>query len=261
MIHAPLPVSGLKPPQERLPRRHGRRYALSLVVIEALVCFGSTTFLLAPRGLRVGDGMVLALLYCGISALLGRYRRSFAVFPRDEAYYVTTPWLAASIAGVGIMTTLGRLSWHSAVLVCFVSGCFLIAVNVLLARAHGVDAVYNGTVESLSAESLDKRASRKDRLALRIFDLTIGALAALVFLPVMTVVAIAVYVDSGSPVLFGQDRVGRDGRIFRICKFRTMSTEADGNWVRPGDSRITRIGAFLRRTSLDELPQIFNVLR
>jgi len=145
MIHSPVPAGALKPPQERLPRRLGRRYALSLMVIEALVCFGSTTFLLSPRGLRVGDGIVLALLYCGISALLGRYRRSFAVFPRDEAYYMITPWFAAALAAVGIMTTLGRLSWHSAILVCCVSGIFLIAVNILLARAHGADAVYNGT--------------------------------------------------------------------------------------------------------------------
>ncbi|MBV9272170.1 MAG: sugar transferase, partial [Candidatus Eremiobacteraeota bacterium] len=95
---------------------------------------------------------------------------------------------------------------------------------------------------------------------LRSFDIIVATVAAIVFLPMMAAVAAAVYFDSGAPVLFRQERVGRGGTMFRICKFRTMTTDAGANWARPGDSRITRIGAFLRRTSLDELPQIFNVL-
>jgi lipopolysaccharide/colanic/teichoic acid biosynthesis glycosyltransferase len=86
--------------------------------------------------------------------------------------------------------------------------------------------------------------------------------------PVLAAVAVAVKLDSGGPVFFTQPRLGRDGRPFRMVKFRTMRPGAppeflpDGSTlVRPGDDRITRAGHFLRRTSLDELPQLLNVLR
>jgi lipopolysaccharide/colanic/teichoic acid biosynthesis glycosyltransferase len=97
----------------------------------------------------------------------------------------------------------------------------------------------------------------------RLIDI-LGALLALVLLlPVMLAVAIAVRVDSRGPALFKQVRVGRDCREFRIYKFRSMVPDAPrlgGHSTAVGDPRITRVGRFIRRTSLDELPQLINVL-
>lgn len=99
------------------------------------------------------------------------------------------------------------------------------------------------------------------KLLKRIVDFTTSLLGIIVLSPVLCVVAVLIVLDSGPPVLYRQPRVGRYGKIFEILKFRTMRTDADEAWAKPGDERITRLGAFLRRTSLDELPQLFNVLK
>ncbi|MEO9170764.1 MAG: sugar transferase [Candidatus Baltobacteraceae bacterium] len=99
----------------------------------------------------------------------------------------------------------------------------------------------------------------------RLIDMTFATVALLLFAPVMLLSAIAVYLDSGGPVIFAQDRVGAGGRIFRILKFRSMRVNAERDvgavWATSNDPRKTRVGAFLRRFSIDELPQLFNVLR
>jgi len=98
----------------------------------------------------------------------------------------------------------------------------------------------------------------------RLLDLAVGSVLLLLALPVMGVVAVAIKLTSRGPVLYRQERVGRDQKSFRLLKFRTMrqGAERDGAEVLaiPGDPRLTPIGAFLRRTRLDELPQLFNVL-
>ncbi|HET7225053.1 MAG TPA: undecaprenyl-phosphate glucose phosphotransferase [Candidatus Eisenbacteria bacterium] len=97
----------------------------------------------------------------------------------------------------------------------------------------------------------------------RAFDLVFAALALIVLAPVMALVALWVRVDSPGPVLYAQERVGMNGRRFRMLKFRTMRADAerDGEgWTTAGDPRRTRAGAVLRRLSLDELPQFWNVL-
>ncbi|MGY3451435.1 undecaprenyl-phosphate glucose phosphotransferase [Bradyrhizobium sp. USDA 4353] len=97
----------------------------------------------------------------------------------------------------------------------------------------------------------------------RLMDVLLAGLALTLLSPLLLLVAIAIRLDSPGPVLFRQQRCGFNGRAFQIFKFRTMSVLEDGPSVvqaRLGDSRFTRIGAWLRRTSIDELPQLLNVL-
>ncbi|MGQ0546461.1 MAG: undecaprenyl-phosphate glucose phosphotransferase [Betaproteobacteria bacterium] len=98
----------------------------------------------------------------------------------------------------------------------------------------------------------------------RASDIVLASLILLVIAPLMICIAIGVKLSSPGPVLFKQRRYGVDGRKIAVWKFRTMTVAEDGDIVRQAtrnDSRVTRFGAFLRRTSLDELPQFFNVLQ
>ena len=95
----------------------------------------------------------------------------------------------------------------------------------------------------------------------RIFDLIMSAIGILFLSPLMLAIAVWIKLDSKGPVLFKQERVGKDGEIFTILKFRTMAegSEKTGFHVTENDSRITKSGDFLRKVSLDELPQLFNI--
>ncbi|WP_028963456.1 sugar transferase [Sulfobacillus thermosulfidooxidans] len=107
----------------------------------------------------------------------------------------------------------------------------------------------------------------------RLFDIMISLILLVVFSWLLVLIALVIRLDSPGPALFVQTRIGKDGRPFRMWKFRTMYYGAEKKWQPPapeealgykfqdeGDSRITKIGRFLRRSSLDELPQLFNVL-
>jgi exopolysaccharide biosynthesis polyprenyl glycosylphosphotransferase len=102
------------------------------------------------------------------------------------------------------------------------------------------------------------------QLLKRAMDIVFGSVALLLAAPIMLLAALAVYFDSGFPIIFAQERIGQGGKHFSILKFRSMRIDAevkDGpRWATQNDPRKTRVGAFLRRFSIDELPQIFNVL-
>ena len=102
-----------------------------------------------------------------------------------------------------------------------------------------------------------------ERAVKRVFDLIVATLALIVLLPLFVFVAVAIAIDSPGPVVFRQTRSGFNGRPFKIFKFRTMTVAEDGARVdqaKKGDARVTRVGAWLRRASIDELPQLLNVL-
>ena len=110
-----------------------------------------------------------------------------------------------------------------------------------------------------SSASLVARSSVK-----RAFDVAAAFLALVFLAPLFLLVAFAIALESEGPILFKQRRTGLDGRPFKVLKFRTMRVMEDGGVVRQArrdDSRITRVGYFLRRSSIDELPQLLNVLR
>src|SRR5207245_114701 len=97
----------------------------------------------------------------------------------------------------------------------------------------------------------------------RAFDILAATLALVLTAPVMILAAAAVKLTSRGPVFYGQERMGMDGHVFRMLKFRTMVDGAEPNgavMADPQDPRRTSVGPFLRQTSIDELPQLFNVL-
>jgi exopolysaccharide biosynthesis polyprenyl glycosylphosphotransferase len=99
----------------------------------------------------------------------------------------------------------------------------------------------------------------------RCFDFTVASIALIVLSPLFLIIGLLIKIDSEGPVFFRQDRVGQGGEIFKIWKFRTMRKEAELEtgpvWAQDNDPRITRIGEFLRKSHLDELPQLINVFR
>jgi len=119
------------------------------------------------------------------------------------------------------------------------------------------------------------RSRRKYCKLRRAQDIFLSVLALLILWPVMLLVALAVVIDSRGGVFFAQDRVGRDGKIFRFYKFRSMIPDAEAKldelleqnemegpaFKMKNDPRITRVGKFIRKTSLDELPQLWNILK
>ena len=98
----------------------------------------------------------------------------------------------------------------------------------------------------------------------RLFDIVVCLISLIILVPIFIIIAVLIKLDSKGPVFFIQDRVGKDGKIFQIYKFRTMVSNAEKmglGYVMKDDPRITRIGKYLRLTGVDELPQVFNVLR
>ncbi|WP_158548839.1 sugar transferase [Parvularcula marina] len=102
------------------------------------------------------------------------------------------------------------------------------------------------------------------RFLKRSMDVLLSLMLIIFTAPLIIAVAILIKMDSRGPVFYQQARMGRDGKVFRILKFRTMRTNAEENgprWAEKGDNRITKIGSFLRRSRIDEIPQAINILR
>ena len=97
----------------------------------------------------------------------------------------------------------------------------------------------------------------------RAFDIVAAIVVGLVLLLFMPIIAAAIKLDSKGPVLFKQERLGKDGKPFMMYKFRSMHTDAEENgpqWAKVDDRRVTRVGKFLRKTRIDELPQMWNII-
>jgi len=151
-------------------------------------------------------------------------------------------------------------------------------VGVWIALGFFDLALYRTNIEDFAGiPMLDLRASAIDdyqRLIKRAFDIVFGLFALIPALPLMALSALLIFLEDGSPVLFRQTRVGENGRLFEMLKFRTMikdaeqlqgrveKRDADGNLIHKSkdDPRVTRVGRVLRRLSLDELPQFLNIL-
>jgi exopolysaccharide biosynthesis polyprenyl glycosylphosphotransferase len=154
-----------------------------------------------------------------------------------------------------------------------------IPIQVWVALGFFDLALYNTTIEDFAGiPMLDLRASAIDdyqRMMKRAFDIFFGSIALIFALPLMALSALIIFLEDGFPILFRQLRVGENGRLFEMLKFRTMLKNAEqlqsqvemrdavGNVIHKlrNDPRVTKVGRFLRRFSLDELPQFINVVK
>jgi len=117
-------------------------------------------------------------------------------------------------------------------------------------------------VQFATADELTQGVPR--RFLKRAFDIVVAGALLLLAAPLMAVLVLLIRLDSEGPAFYRQERVGRNGRRYQLWKFRSMRVDAERNgavWARAGDERVTRIGRFIRKTRMDEIPQVFNVLR
>ena len=96
-------------------------------------------------------------------------------------------------------------------------------------------------------------------------DIVLSIIGLIIISPILLIVSLAIKIDSKGPVIFKQERIGKDGKAFKIYKFRSMVVGAEkmgtGVYSKKGDNRVTRVGKFIRMTSIDELPQLVNILK
>lgn len=119
--------------------------------------------------------------------------------------------------------------------------------------------------EAQTVLPVTKTAGRGYLFVKRFFDMVLSVFAVIILLLPMILIAVLIRLDSKGPAIFSQDRMGKDGKVFRIYKFRTMNTSAPSEMATREivdiDKHITKLGSFLRRTSIDELPQLYNIIR
>jgi exopolysaccharide biosynthesis polyprenyl glycosylphosphotransferase len=197
-----------------------------------------------------------------------------------------TPASDGSSGVVGDIDELRRLVREHATDCCFVASSCLSADDIRhvthVARQEQIEVRVSANLSQMLTSRLmlqkvggaivlsirPVRLSRTQRAVKRVFDLVVVSVALVISLPLWMAIAIAIRLSSRGPVLFHQERVSKGGRIFRMHKFRTMTTEVDCPidtstpfFKLESDPRLTGVGRVLRRYSLDELPQFWNILK
>ncbi|EJC63027.1 undecaprenyl-galactosyl transferase [Alcaligenes faecalis subsp. faecalis NCIB 8687] len=218
----------------------------------------------------------LSLLWCYAGYFIGwRYRRlKFALLPMQQfdelvssPNFELRPLVRPDLEGVrydGVVADLQSLSmtpeWER-----FLAQCILAQIPVFHVRRITESLTGRVCIDHLSENEVGALLpSPLYSLSKRFIDIAGVLVVAPFVLPVMVLTALAVRLDSPGPALFTQNRVGLGNRDFRIYKFRSMSLDAEAKGARlaaQADDRITRVGAFIRKTRLDELPQLWNVLK
>ena len=219
-----------------------------------------------------GSGLLTFLWMAGVAELRSRYLiRNYAVMPRssiaDMPLLATCRWLDfddvqnrgmrvdAIVADLGVDLGEGRLA---ALADAAIAGVPVLDRRYIVETMTGRTPLGGLTPNEFGA----LLPSRQYLVVRRVIELGLTVLLLPVLLPVLLIVAAIVRLDSPGPVFFVQTRIGRRGQPFRMIKFRTMFHGASGpSFTSAIDPRVTRIGGLLRRCRLDELPQLFNILR
>ena len=220
----------------------------------------------------IGSGLLTVLWMSSVAQLRSRYLvRNYAVIPRasiaDMPTLSTCRWLDfddvqrrnisvdAIVADLDADLGEGRLA---ALADAAIAGVPVLDRRYIVETLTGRTPLGGLTPNEFGA----LLPSRQYLVIRRVVELVLTTLLLPILLPVLLVVALVVRLDSPGPIFFVQPRIGRRGQSFRMVKFRTMFHGAGGpSFTAASDPRVTRVGAFLRRCRLDELPQLFNVLR
>ena len=244
-------------PTRRVPERLTRAWTGTLILVDAIAVLAACYMV----GLPPTAGPATCVLICGAAALCGTYQVSYAVRWYDEVYPVIVTsalvlvplwWLLHSVTGLPGLQPL---------LVLLVSAVLMsLARSTLRLARFGSDDMPEATAVCISPEAQWRVRHGLYPVWKRTFDVVLSVAGLVLTSPLMLLAAVCIAIESGFPIFFRQERVGRDGSTFLMYKFRTMWQDAGTQWAEPGDSRITNVGAMLRRSSLDELPQLLNVL-
>lgn len=242
------------------------------LMLSGLADWAVASGLTARRAVLAGGGAEAERLLRGLAARAGNDVRICGIF--DDRGGDRAPDVVLDVPKIGRFDNLVafcRMAEIDMIILCLPPSADqriahllekfrVLPVPVHLSAFSRNFAFPDGAGEALLPASF--RAER--RLVKRAFDLTLGSLMLVVFAPVMALVALAIRIDSPGPIFFRQERHGFNDRPIRVWKFRSMYTDkcdarAD-RVVTRGDPRVTRVGRVIRKTSLDELPQLFNVL-
>jgi Undecaprenyl-phosphate glucose phosphotransferase len=253
---------------------------LSHFAVFSLVRHWMKTGRLERRAIIVGGGTAAAELIHELEAQPDNDIRICGIF--DDRSNDRSPPVVAGYPKLGNISALvefARLARIDMLIVCIplraekrvlelLKKLWILPVDIRLSahtdkvRFRNRGASFIGTVPFLDV--VEKPIADWDMVAKRIFDLVFASLAILTLFPLMIATAIAIKLDSKGPVLFRQKRYGFNNEIIDVLKFRSMYTDmADPDAkkvVTKGDPRVTKVGRFIRKTSIDELPQLFNVL-
>jgi len=253
---------------------------LSRVVVHSLVRHWMNTGRLERRAIIVGGGTAAAELIHELEAQADNDIRICGIF--DDRSNERSPPVVAGYPKLGDISALvefARLARIDMLIVCIplraekrvlelLKKLWVLPVDIRLSahtdkvRFRSRGASFIGTVPFVDV--VEKPIADWDMVAKRVFDLVFASLAIVTLFPLMIAAAIAIKIESRGPVLFRQKRYGFNNEIVEILKFRSMYTDmADPDAkkvVTKGDPRVTKVGRFIRKTSIDELPQLFNVL-
>jgi len=218
----------------------------AVLAIAVLAALGAA----ASGFLALASALTLALA-------MGRYRVSYAMVPREEWYQTATVAAIAVPVGILLASLFGLLWWGAIVApLLWLAGAGV--ASAMLQRMRRGARSFDPAIGTLHHPRHGSGTAFELGI-IRCLDTVLAIGGLILTAPLFAYIAYRVRREDGPPVFFTQIRVGSDDSDFTLAKFRTMRKDAGNAWVRPGDSRITPFGTFLRQTSLDELPQLVNV--
>jgi lipopolysaccharide/colanic/teichoic acid biosynthesis glycosyltransferase len=269
----PVRVSaGAAPPRALAYRQTWRSAIFVSDAMSLTVAFGAS-LLIAWRAFaeRPSFGaMVVAMLILIVGyAAHDLHERTCAIVCRDEFYYGAATTIVLGFPVAVLCSVIGTsLSSRVAVIggILF-AACTVGTARYLLRRVVGEERIFEPDSSTIACDRCSRFHITRSRVrwAKRFADVCVALLVTPPALLLVALAAAAVRIESSGPVFYRQRRVGRNGQPFDIVKLRTMHVDAEAHsgpvWAVQGDTRVTRVGRILRRLSIDELPQLFNVLR